>query len=325
MNMEPREVSTTGTEPGSSNRTNAVKNWCFTLNNYTDEDIAQLKRFFETMCVYGIFETEVGEQGTPHIQGVFQLKQKRRLNPVIACMHVHHPPHLEIMQGGIRQAAAYCRKDFDKPGYEGVMHEYGTQVVAGKQTSTCLPEALELHPNLNEFMDAEPELYCRFRNGLRDIYARRATDVDKPVPQVFWFYGETGTGKSRQAHALMDTYEPHDRWTAPISLDWFDGYCGQKCVLFDDFRKEYIRAKYGFAGLLRLLDRYPLNVNIRNSNPVPWVPEVIIITCNKDPTGCFAWTDNSGETHEREDIGQLIRRIQHKGRIVHFSTRTDYE
>ena len=48
-----------------------MKNWVFTLNNYTEDDLAQIKRFFETMCVYGIFETEIGEQGTPHVQGVF--------------------------------------------------------------------------------------------------------------------------------------------------------------------------------------------------------------------------------------------------------------
>lgn len=74
-------------------------------------------------------------------------------------------------------------------------------------------------------MDNQPELYCRFRNGIRDLYARRATNVDKPLPKVFWFYGETGTGKSREAHRLLAESEDGS-WVAPLNLDWFDGYCG---------------------------------------------------------------------------------------------------
>lgn len=35
---------------------------------------------------------------------------------------------------------------------------------------------------------------------------------------------------------------------------WFDGYCGQEVVVFDDFRPWWCRFDY----LLRLLDRYPM-------------------------------------------------------------------
>lgn len=176
-------------------------------------------------------------------------------------------------------------------------------------------KAIEEYATLNQLMGAEPELYCRFRNGLRDIYAARAVYAQKPVPTVLWFYGPTGTGKSKLAHELCAA-SPDGFWIAPLNLDWFDGYTGQGVVLFDDFRKQYLSAKYGFPGLLRLLDRYDLSVNVRGQQPVPWIPRTIIITCNASPTDCFAWRDLQGEQHEREDIEQLLRRITE---VRHFS------
>ena len=43
------------------------------------------------------------------------------------------------------------------------------------------------------------------------------------------------------------------------NLQWFDGYMGQKVVCFDDFRKDFCT----FHELLRLLDRYPMDVPVK--------------------------------------------------------------
>ena len=75
-------------------------------------------------------------------------------------------------------------------------------------------------------MENEKQLYCQFRNGLKDIYQARAQQVDKPDVVVKWFYGGTGTGKSREAFRLGSTFGPEDFWVAPLKLDWFDGYTG---------------------------------------------------------------------------------------------------
>lgn len=56
-----------------------VHRWCFTINNYTDED-----KFWENAeqrehIKYLIVQHEVGEQGTPHLQGFLILKKKNRM------------------------------------------------------------------------------------------------------------------------------------------------------------------------------------------------------------------------------------------------------
>lgn len=220
-------------------------------------------------------------------------------------MRVGGRAHLELMRGTIQQAAEYCRKDFSNAVPNTIFFEHGEMVRAGQRTdiNTALTECA----TVAEMMDRYPELYCRFRNGLLDIFAARASDPVKPELQTLWFYGPTGTGKSREAHAILDAAP--SRWVAPLNLDWFDGYHGQEAVLFDDFRKSTLGTKYGFTGLLRLLDRYPVTVNIRNHQPEPWIPKLIIITCNVGPRDCYSWHDNAGETHDREDIAQLLRRI----------------
>ncbi len=74
------------------------------------------------------------------------------------------------------------------------------------------------------------------------------------------YWGFTGTGKSRRVRELAgeDAY-----WVSnpgrgqPV---WFDGYMGQRSIVFDDF--------YGWipwSMLLRLLDRNPVNLNCKGT------------------------------------------------------------
>ena len=81
---------------------------------------------------------------------------------------------------------------------------------------------------------------------------------------------------------------------------WFDGYIGQDIVLFDDYRANW----FSFGMLLRLLDKYPLTVEVKCTT-VNWRPTVIYITCPKRPEVLYA------NLAERDDgaIQQLLRRI----------------
>jgi len=55
-----------------------AKRWCFTLNNYTSEEISSISSMINNKCSLGIIGAEVGEQGTPHLQGYFEFKFKAR-------------------------------------------------------------------------------------------------------------------------------------------------------------------------------------------------------------------------------------------------------
>lgn len=73
------------------------------------------------------------------------------------------------------------------------------------------------------------------------------------------------------------------------------------------------------------MDRYRLQVPIKGGF-VAWVPEYIIITCPYEPRKYFEYKNDMGVSVEREDIGQLMRRID---QVMHVGVPnqpiTEYE
>jgi len=62
----------------SKNRIRA-RRWCYTLNNYTKEEMSQLLTLFQTEK-YFIQGEEIGEEGTIHLQGYIEFKFQKDIN-----------------------------------------------------------------------------------------------------------------------------------------------------------------------------------------------------------------------------------------------------
>jgi len=67
----------------------AAKRWCFTLNNYTDEDISSIVPIINEKCEKALIAKEVGESGTPHLQGFLKLKIKERPMTIFNNKRIH--------------------------------------------------------------------------------------------------------------------------------------------------------------------------------------------------------------------------------------------
>jgi hypothetical protein len=84
--------------------------WCFTVNNYTEEYQANLRELADDDEVrYLLFGREVGESGTPHLQGFISFVKRTRFSNV-----VEHLPdsHLEVTRK-VQKSITYCKKDGD--------------------------------------------------------------------------------------------------------------------------------------------------------------------------------------------------------------------
>ena len=86
-------------------------------------------------------------------------------------------------------------------------------------------------------MEADPVKYCMYRNGLRDIYARKEqVNAEEFCPDVWWLSGPTGCGKTRSALSWFK-----DACVLHCCKDmWFDEYDGSDVVVFDEFRHDSI-------------------------------------------------------------------------------------
>lgn len=123
-------------------------------------------------------------------------------------------------------------------------------------------------------------------------YSEAPRDPSRP-PDVRWYHGSTGSGKTR---AALEEFP--DAWVSMPNGKWFDGYDAHKVAVLDDFRKSWC----DYSMLLRLLDRYPLRVETKGGSR-QWVAEVIIVTCPWAPDVLY------GGAYYEDKIEQLLRRI----------------
>ncbi|WP_445779176.1 hypothetical protein, partial [Shewanella sp.] len=80
------------------------KNWCFTLNNYTEE---QYETLLNVDCTYIIIGKEIApETGTPHLQGFISFNKTKRL---AACRKIMQA-HWTACTGTAEQNREYCIK-----------------------------------------------------------------------------------------------------------------------------------------------------------------------------------------------------------------------
>ena len=82
--------------------------WSFTLNNYTESDISSIVLTFNAKAKFAIVGKEVGESGTPHLQGYVEFITKCR--PL--SLHTEFKRfHWEKSKGDRQSNVDYCSKD----------------------------------------------------------------------------------------------------------------------------------------------------------------------------------------------------------------------
>lgn len=241
-----------------------AKNWCFTLNNWTQTEYESIHAANE-IYEYLIIGKEIGENGTPHLQGHVVYKRKLSLRAVKA--HLGNRVHAEVSRSP-SDSIEYCRK-------EGNYIEYGTQPIGRGRRNDLQSVYNDIKNGVSMAIIQERYFgtWCRYYRAIEKYYLENQPKRNWKT-QVIVYWGETGTGKSRAVHDFAN--EQRIDLYSHTGTDWFDGYRGQELVLFDDFGGHEFKLTY----LLKLLDRYPMLVPIKGGF-VNWVPKKIFITSNK--------------------------------------------
>jgi hypothetical protein len=168
---------------------------------------------------------EVGENGTPHLQGFMQFPERKSLRQM---KKLCDKSHFEKTKGSIDQNYAYCTKD-------GNFEERGTRPMSQKRKGESEQDRYEEARRAakeGRFDDIPADIYIRHLGNIKKIYAESqgAPVVLDGELQNEWIYGPAGAGKSSQ---VFQRY-PGERLYVKDLNQWWDGYVNQEVVLIDD-------------------------------------------------------------------------------------------
>ncbi len=88
-------------------RISASKRWCFVLNNYKKEDLVEMVSTFDKLNFKFIIGEEIGENGTPHLQGYCESRKVFRPFSTFK----KYNAHWEKCKGNRKSNVEYCSKD----------------------------------------------------------------------------------------------------------------------------------------------------------------------------------------------------------------------
>lgn len=287
--MSDSSSSSTLGNQNSRGTTLRARNWCFTLNNPTAEELSNLHTTLPTQrdFRYTVFQLESGLDGqTPHVQGYVEFTSPLRFNTVKRLLGSRC--HLEQRRGTQKQAKEYCMKTESRLDGPWEYGEPATGTQGTRSDLIALKEGLDSGLTDQQLWEEHFPIMIKYHKGVQQYQIVKRSQR-KWKSKVYVLIGEPGTGKSKWA---LDNY-PDAYWKQ--RGNWWDGYWHKEVVL-DDF--------YGwlpYDTLLRLLDRYPLLVETKGGQ-ANFIAETIIITSNSRPQDWYRNISNFGALERRIDV-----------------------
>lgn len=265
------------------------KYWCFTINNEQYKDSTLPTRVFQ-YCVMG---NEVGDNGTPHIQGFLVMNVRTTLSRMKSLLP---RAHLEVMRDiDPINASNYCKKGeqskeewkllkdkgpnfglnadwFESGDLLAIDHRGGASGGNAKRAryTECI-EAAE-KGDFTTIKENHPDMYWNSYHTMKRI----AMDNPKKCSNLKelkneWIYGRPGIGKSRRAR-----FENPDHYIKSHNK-WWLGYKLEPTVLIDDLGRT--DAVWIGEYLKQWADHYPFPAETKGDGSV-LRPERIIVTSN---------------------------------------------
>jgi len=262
------------------------RSWCFTVNNFTKADQFAIEMLF-LRCKFAVVGEEVGEKGTPHLQGYVSLSSPLSLQ----LMKKYLPrAHLTVAMGSDDDNLKYCTK-------EGHNIKQVGEPSVGQGSRTDIKELAQKIKDreitIEDCMFDYPELYVRYSRSLEKMFDAVMVPRDSP-PEVHWRWGLAGVGKT------VYCIEKHPCHFIKDGTPWWDKYTQQEAIIFDDFDNNI-----PFRTLLRILDRYVYQGQVKGSYVQVNSP-YIYITCEFPPE--HFWQGN--------ELAQVLRRITSVQEII---------
>lgn len=240
---------------------------------------------------YYVVGKEVGDEGTPHLQGYLYFRTQRSF----ASMKKKLPGfHLEIRRGTHEQARDYCRKDgdFEEAGEEP--EKCGGDKLSERIAKNQLLRSITIREAVDT--GAIGILDVKRLKTARDILANENERKNAEDTRGVWIYGEPGAGKTHKARSQYG-----ESFYVKAQNKWFDGYQGEKTIVLDDLDRQ--GACLGHY-LKIWADKWACSGEVKGGT-VPLVHENFVVTSNYHPDEL--WTEDN----------QMLLAIKRRFKIIH--------
>jgi hypothetical protein len=269
-------------------------------------ELQDVKDVLESGCYAAVFSEEAGSTtGYRHYQTLVVYKNRATGTQVRGMFSdAHVEPARKILEA-CRQYVSKEKTHISGPYWIG---EYAS--VPGMTPNSTEERRRDLYDDLN----AKIESGCRYDDFVLDAEVRgwalshKQQIQDLISAHAAHLYGEHdreisvdyvwGPAGSMKTSSVYDLYGRRNVFAADFGSAFpFDGYAGEPVLLLDDFRSSFV-----FNELLRVLDRYPLRLNIKGGHTwACWTK--VVISAN------ISLTEQYPNLSERKD--PMLRRFEH--------------
>lgn len=175
-----------------------TKYWCFTINNYTEDEFDQLGRLeCGALITYLICGKERGDTGTPHLQGYIELATRQRIRGVKLIPGMSRA-HVEPRKGTAAEASTYCTKDGDYFEIGDISKSPPNGGGAGADLAAIVQAAIEGR-SMRDLWAEFPVGMVRHHRGIRELIAN-TRENRFVVSHGADDFKERGEGEPRMLH-----------------------------------------------------------------------------------------------------------------------------
>jgi hypothetical protein len=212
-----------------------------------------------------------------------------------------------LCAGNKASNVTYCSKDVGRLE-PTVSWPDGWKDAAGQGQRSDLDQACALVKStggVKRVAEELPGVFIKFHRGLERLAAVLAPKRSRGCTYTgIWMETPTGYGKSTAVWKYCEEYFPGNyfMWSPKHKTSWFDGYEGEKVIVFDEFT----RGDIGIGELLRLINPLPYSAPV-HGGVVSIRADTFIFTSNDSIESTFQGVDASSER-----LAAFTRRVPHQ-------------
>lgn len=244
-----------------------------------------------------IFQEELGEEGTRHLQIYVRFYGTQRVAGVKRIFGVTYL-HAEVCRSP-SAAVEYCSKEETR--IDGPWSIGEVRATQGKRS-----DLIALKESIGEGLSNSQLWEQHFPVMLRNhqavgVYRLVRKSAPRTQPRVRVYYGPTGTGKTHRAYEeAKEKGDPFLPTYVGTQASWFDGWNGSDPLILDEFSGQYT-----VDFIKRLLDKYPFQAPVKGGF-LPVTVTDIWITSNYAPE---LWWMNDKHPPNPRDRAAVMRRV----------------